>query len=72
MTKFNTEKEMRMAFAEHMNESCQDDFYLNDLNRVEVNVLRGGYTPMNMKDMGVITKAKFIVYIQDYGYTEVA
>jgi len=72
MIKFNNENEMKIAWAEHMNKSCQDDFYLNDLNRVQVNSLRGGYTPMNMKDMGVITKSKYILYIQDFGYTEVA
>lgn len=72
MTKFNTEMELAKAYAEHMNTVCEDSFYLEDLNRVEMYSLRGGYTPMNAKDMGITTTSKYILYVPEFGYTEVA
>lgn len=70
MKNFNSEIELREAYAKHMVERCDDDFYLNDLDRVELYSLKGGYTPMNAKDMGIITKSKYILYIPEFGYTE--
>ena len=32
MIKFNNEMELKKAYAIHMNERCNDDFYLNDID----------------------------------------
>ena len=70
MKQFNNEMELKKAYAIHMNERCDDDFYFNHIDRVELYTLNGGYTPMNAKDMGIITKSKHISYIPEFGYTE--
>lgn len=71
MKNFNNENELKKAYAEHLRTTCEDDFYLTRLEKIEVNTLNGGYTPMNAINLGISTKSKHIGYIPGFGYTEV-
>jgi len=72
MNLYSSELELKKSFAKHLADTCDDTMYLNNLNLLNVELIRGGYTPFNMKiNYGIIVPSttKEVAMIDGYGYS---